>query len=278
MTPLLYEDEDAPILYGGSLYLAEGKAFGTAAHQDLVLSKNLFKFGTDPNLPIARKVGSAVGRRRLGEVKERAETALLAAVQNKLDGKITETELRRTAVRAMKTAWRDVFLAGLRSGGTPGTGAGSGKSLVSLGEGDDKWLRSAMQHEMRYLNGFIDAVVHETYKMPVDRRVKMYASTLDSFYESARLIALPSTVLIHWVGPNDKKTCDGCRFLFEQSPFTKYSLPCVPKNGSTACLSNCRDKLFVRVATPGEVRNVLESHEYTRDGYIRKLRDLKSKS
>jgi hypothetical protein len=274
----LYEDEDAPVLYGSSLYVTEGKAFGTAAHQDLVLAKNLFKFGTDPNLPSARKVGSAVGRRRLGEVRDRAERELLSAVQKNLSGKLTEAELRKAAVRAMKTAWRDVFLAGLRAGGTPGTGAGPGKSLVSLGEGDDKWLRSAMQHEMRYLNGFIDAVVHETYKMQVDRRVKMYANTLDSFYESARLIALPATVLIHWVGPNDKKTCDGCRFLFEQSPFTKYSLPTVPRAGSTACLSNCRDKLFVRVATPGEVRNVLESHDYTRDGYIRKLREIKSKS
>jgi hypothetical protein len=35
----------------------------------------------------------------------------------------------------------------------------------------------------------------------------------------------------------------------ERSPFTKTTVPAVPKDGSTACLTNCRHKLVARIVT-----------------------------
>ena len=143
------------------------------------------------------------------------------------------------------------------------------------GEGDDVWLKSAMQHEMRFLNGFVDDVVEDDYTMPLARRIGMYVESLSSFFQSARIIGLPNSVVIEWRGPDDETTCPGCKYLFEHSPYTKFSLPTVPCACLCQCLTRCRDSLRVRQATEEEVGKVLESQKYTRDQHINNLRKLK---
>jgi hypothetical protein len=177
----------------------------------------------------------------------------------------------------MKTAWRDVYLAGIRAGGFPGQGAGKGKMLVQLSSemGDEHWLKTAMQHEMRFLNKFLNAIVEDDFVMPLDRRARMYVNALTSFYESARMISLPDTVLIHWSGPDDKVTCPSCRYLFENSPYTKFNLPTTPRAGMTLCLTNCRDKLVVRRVGADQVQAVLTESKYTRGGHVSNLRKIK---
>ena len=278
-------DDFDPIIYAPSM-LCEGKALGTAKQKDLQLVQNLIKASSFYPYPAAEgdaailskeiKAGQAVGKRKLKEVQARTKDALLRLIAQFRKDTIGESELRKGAVKAMKTAWRDVFLAGVRAGGIPGQGAGKGKLLVSLTTGvDDVWLKTAMAHEMRFLNGFLDAIVEDNFTMPLDRRAQMYVTALDSFYESARLIALPDATIIHWVGPGDKRTCPSCRYLFEHSPYTKGNIPCTPRNGLTLCITACRDHLLVRRVEPGQAQKVLEEAEYTRGGHIANLRKIK---
>lgn len=42
--------------------------------------------------------------------------------------------------------------------------------------------------------------------------------------------------------------CEGCALMMEWTPFTKETLPAVPRDGSTPCLSNCRHRIVARVA------------------------------
>ena len=58
--------------------------------------------------------------------------------------------------------------------------------------------------------------------MPYPRRIHMYARSLMSFFDSARVIGLPDTSVIHWLGPDDQVTCEGCKYLFAHSPYSKY--------------------------------------------------------
>jgi len=146
--------------------------------------------------------------------------------------------------------------------------------MVKIAPTDDKWLRSAMTHEMRFLNGFLRQIVEKTHKMPLDRRVEMYANALSSFYESARVSALPWEVVIHWAGPNNKITCPGCKYLFEHSPYSKADLPTTPRAGSTPCLTNCRDRLLIRRVEPQEASAVAEAG-LTGEQHIRNLRKIK---
>lgn len=282
-------DEDDLFIFAPSFLLAEeleergdlfeGKSVGTAKELDLLFLDldQTIKARVRPNrFANERKKGVTVGKRILERVQKTVERDLLRVMRNQELGKYkTSREFYEAAVRVMKPAWKEVFEAGVRSTGVRGTNSKTGP-VVRLKPEDEKWLRSAMQHEMRFLNGFISAVEEGSYKMPLPRRVRMYVRTLESFYDSARVIGLPATVVIHWRGKNDDRTCVGCRYMFENSPYTKKTLPTVPRAGMTPCLSNCRDKLLIRQTDPETVIK-LTNESRTKGTHIKNLRKLKSK-
>jgi hypothetical protein len=257
--------------------IVEGKALGTAKEADLSLMRDLFKtVGKDAEaFAEQRKKGKGVGLRKLHKVQERTRDELLATIRKWNKGVIDEKELRAETKKTMRRAWRDVFLAGLRAGGVPGEGPGKGKPMVKLGGGDDAWLKSAMNHESRFLVKFVDAIVSGDYKMPLARRADMYVDALKSFYESARIIAFPSNVLITWYGPMDKRKCPSCEYMVENNPYVKHNLPTTPRSGMTICLTNCRDKLLVRRVEPEEAQEALDEAPKARSGYIKDLRKIK---
>lgn len=261
------------------LGLLEGKSVGTSAELDLLfldLDKTIQAKIRPKQFSTERKKGVQIGKRVLEDVQRRVERGLLSIMlRHDAGGYPSYEAFREDAIRLMKPAWKQVFEAGVRSTGIR-RGGRQGGPLVKLSADDQKWLRSAMTHEMRFLNGFMRAVEEGTWKMPLPRRVKMYVRTLEAFYDSARVIGLPATVMMHWVGENDERTCLGCKYLFEHSPYTKKTLPTVPRAGLTPCLSNCRDKLLIRQSTSEAVISRTED-SLTRETHIKNLRRIKSK-
>lgn len=259
--------------------LVEGKAIGTAKHADLILTKNLLsKSNVDPkDHAKILKIGVTVGRKKLAEVQERVRKKVGASIVSFQSGDLDADGLREVTTATMKEAWRDAFLSGIRAAGVPGTETGHGKLVVPdvLPAADEVWLKSAMQHEMGFLNDFLDDIVNENLRMPVLRRLQMYVDALGSFYESARVIGLPQEVLLWWAGPHDKNSCAGCKFLWENGPYTKLTLPTTPRAGLTPCLTNCRDRILVRRAPLEEVAKAGKSAKYTRAGFIAALRRIK---
>ncbi len=253
--------------------LTEGKSLGTARQQDLLLLQHAGKLQAfDPEaFASARKRGQTVGKRKLKKVQNETRDSLTALIAKYINGDIEESKFRKQARNLMKTAWKDVYLAGLRAGGLS---SDSETKQVKLGPGDDRWLKSAMQHEMRFLNKFLTAIVDETYKMALPRRIDMYVTTLESAYDSARVMALPATALLYWTGPRDKITCPSCRYMYVNSPFTKFSIPLTPRNGGTICMTNCRDRLMVRSATMKKVKE-REAELPARSTMINHLRKIK---
>lgn len=261
------------------LGLLEGKSVGTSAELDLLfldLDKTIQAKVRPKQFSTERKKGVQVGRRVLEDVQRRVERELLTIMLRHDAGQYSSYEaFREDAIKLMKPAWKQVFEAGVRSTGIR-RGARKSGPLVKLSADDQKWLRSAMTHEMRFLNGFMRAVDEGTWKMPLPRRVKMYVRTLEAFYDSARVIGLPATVMMHWIGENDERTCLGCKYLFEHSPYTKKTLPTVPRAGLTPCLSNCRDKLLIRQSTSEAVISRTED-SLTRETHIKNLRRIKQR-
>ena len=278
----LVPEFDDLFIYAPSFLLAEsgqleeGKALASVKQQDMILLQNVGKLRafTPGGAGNDRKVGGTVGKRRLKKTQESVKKDLAKLIHDLYGGKLTESQFRKKAGNTMKLAWRDVFLSGLRAGGAKGAGSGKKEPVVRLGPGDDKWLKTAMQHETRYLNGFLTAIIDESFTMPLERRIKMYVDAMESFYDAARVIALPAQSLLYWVGPNDKVTCPGCRYMFEQGPFTKFNLPVTPRSGMTPCLTNCRDRLMVRSA---EIREITERETTmpSRDTMLAKLKRIK---
>jgi hypothetical protein len=253
------------------LYIAEGKTLGTAQHQDLSLARNIFKSIHAEKFGKERKVGADVGRRKLQAVQEAVRTGLMKTIKT-YQRSGNESRFRRDATTVMRKAWRDVYVAGIRAGGVQGDP--TSESLVKLSEADAEWLRGATKHEVKFLNRMLDAVVEENWKMPLDRRVEMYVRTLSSFYESARVIALPGTMALYWI-LGEAEHCPGCKFLAENSPYTKYNIPCTPRSGACPCLSNCKCRLLAVKVEGDASRRIVESARYTRDQLVEKLRKIK---
>lgn len=255
--------------------LTEGKAIASVDADKMAFRSRLNKIvALDPkDYAKKTKAGQSFGRKKMTEVQTRVRTTVFGALGLLKAKKVTEAEFRKRVVKTMKVAWRDSFLAGVRASGVPGTStAGSQFKFESV---DGAWLKTAMTHEMRYLNKFIEAIIEDTSTMAVSRRLGMYVDSLSSFYDSARVIGLPKNTLLYWTGPGDKNTCLGCKYMFENSPFTKYTLPTTPRAGATQCLTNCRDRLLVRIAPLEEVQ-AMETDPDTRDKHASALARIKA--
>jgi hypothetical protein len=267
-----------PLIFAPS-WLMEGKSVGTAKHSDLALAKNLIKGHTaGASFASDIKQGVTVGRKKLAEIEERTLRKLSSLIVTFQAGKLEENKFRERCVEAMKSAWRDTFLAGIRAAGTPGYEVGKGKLIIPtvISSVDEAWLTSAMQHEMRFFNNFLDDTVAGKVGMPVLKRAGMYVDALESFYNSARVIGLPGkNTVLHWSAHDDDASCPGCRYLSEHSPYTKYNLPTVPRAGMCACLTNCRCRILVRKVEESEVKRLHESAVFTRDRHVANLRKLK---
>jgi hypothetical protein len=255
--------------------LNEGKSFSAATLADLsIISTQWLPHGNPNAFAKERKSGQTVGFRKLKETQSKVLPVIRRLITKFQNGSVDADELHERVVKVMKSAWKDVYLAGVRSAGAPGEGSGPGKVMVKLGPNEDKWLKGAMTHEMRYLNKFLKAVVEGTGKMPYERRAKMYVDAMQSFYESARVIGMPTNVLIRWIGPKDGDTCESCKYIIEHNPYTKYTLPTTPRGGQTKCLTNCRHKLLVRIASPEQVVEATQSSP-TRESMLAALSKIK---
>ncbi len=257
--------------------LTEGKSIGSADIRDLTVMKKMVQnqYKNAQTFAKIRKAGADTGRKVLAKAKKETKQALTQIFGIYDFDSSNPEHFKKTAQTIMREAWRTVYLAGLRAGGIPGSGKGPAGELVNIEKGpESKWLKGAMQHEMRFFNKFLAAVIAGTTKMPIHKRIDMYVDALTSFYDSARVIGLPDTVLIYWAGPNDKVTCVSCEYMFKNSPFTKLTLPTVPRSGMTACLTNCRDRLMIRQASQKRVREV-ETEGKTRARYLAALRKIK---
>jgi hypothetical protein len=195
--------------------LYEGKAIGTSKPADMVSIDDLTGPKTVAAFANLRKSGAKAGRVKLLKVQERTTVAVKRAILRYSRGKLSESAFRKVMRVEMHKSWRDVFIAGSRAA------HGGGAKVLPQ---EEKWLKGAMRHEMQFLNGFVTAVVEDTWRMPLLQRIRMYVDTLSGFYESARVLGLPSNILISWLGPRDKATCVGCAYMFEHSPYTKFLL------------------------------------------------------
>ncbi len=144
---------------------------------------------------------------------------------------------------------------------------------------EEQWFRDSVREEVRYFHAFMQDIQEgRVDAIGIERRIDAYVRAHRFMYESARIQAMPNNVLLYWRGPRkneDPKVCEGCEFMMENSPYPKDTIPAVPRDGSTPCLTNCRHRIWVRVVEDrNDVirrRNILER----RDKLVRELKRIK---
>jgi len=180
-------------------------------------------------------------------VKARHYKAMDKITKDLESGKITLKTYERKAHDAVSSNFTDAYEMG------------RGKKLDA---GDLEYLSRATNEEMKYARRLGRDISEKRMRMPRQRRVNMYAETVDSIASHGMVESLPSDSIISWkLGVAEH--CIDCLILSSQSPFNSWNLPTTPKAGSTSCKSNCKCRLIVKTGRMSKAE-MAEANEYTK--------------
>jgi hypothetical protein len=257
------------------LDLTEGKSFADIKKTGVIRQRiidNGYDFDKEA-FSTARRQATKVANKEFDALQSRVSSTLKSLVDRYYRGDINYGNLSFGVREALRSSYRRAFEIGLRS-----SGSGVFHSPTSKGETtyyDREYIDSAYREEMRYMNKLLGQIRTDSVRGNVYTRIDAYAQTLRHQMLAGRVVASPSSVIVDWVAPLDRKTCKSCRWLSQHSPYTKDSLPTTPRGGSTLCLHKCRCKLVLRQVSPQVVADVRRSH-YQKGYYKSKLEAIKA--
>jgi hypothetical protein len=215
-----------------------------------------------------RKSTTAVAKKQFDGLQERLHAGILNYTNDFVSGKISKTRWTQWVRHLLRESYQTAFSLGMKSSGASGVKAG-------VAQFDREWVESAVRQELKFFNRLLRQIEEGNFKGSLEKRVQAYSEALQNVFYSGRVMGTPAGHLIDWLGPNDRTTCNGCRFLIEHSPYTKVTLPTTPRAGDTRCLNNCRCRLVVRFVGHQRYESVERSHRSKR-WYRDKLARLKS--
>ena len=118
-------------------------------------------------------------------------------------------------------------------------GASSINNRFRFGPADTAFIAQRVESQLSFMRGFMRSVVGDTGTMPLERRAGMYANFMDSVFIEGAVSQAPNGIIIYW-RLNPAEHCVTCLDLAEGSPYTKETLPTVPRRGDTRCITACK--------------------------------------
>lgn len=216
--------------------------------------------------------------RQFNDAQNRFRRDLISLVRKFKTKTLSRYKFERDAKIVFSTAYTTAYRLGLKSSGLTAldTDRKTKANGPAIDPNDQAWIKSALQHERRFWNAFIDDVESERQgRYSHEERVKMYSDTLESVFNSGRVVGMPLHAIIYWVMDEQAENCGGCQLLRDNSPYTRETLPTTPRAGATPCIYNCKCKL--RIAIPKSIEQWQATKaKRNRDAIARKLQRLKN--
>lgn len=216
--------------------------------------------------PKARELGrlaSKKARAKYNAIKEQFKEEGWNVILKLISGEIDAVQALALLKPIFKKYYTDAFLLGFESSGVA--------NLVRKPKLD--FIDKSLKEELKYLRKFLEDIQQGKGKMAYKRRWEMYVNTLDHVYYAGKVSMIPKTFVIDWVVDWSAERCEGCRYLYMNSPYTIETLPTTPRAGMTSCLSNCKCKLRVRPPKSMEEFNLARSKN--RHSMLAKLHQIK---
>ena len=211
--------------------LTEGKSFGgrrTFATDKAILMSTLVRLVGSLKANLDKKmIAQAVAD--YDSLKEEFKVALFGILGSYQRGEIKAEVMEEMWRSEIRNTWEKAYGLGIRSVGNP----------FGVWEQDKTWLKGAEAEEFGYLGKFAEDIKKNELAMGIEDRLGMYVETLDSVYFHGQVEGSPEFVKIIW-HLRDSKHCNDCIKLAAGSPYTKTTLPTVPRSGDSRCLSNCK--------------------------------------
>ncbi len=204
-------------------------------------------------------------RAKFLKIKEEFRKKGWAVLSDFIEGRLGRAEAEAGLRKLMREYYRKAFELGHESSGMA--------DWVELSDRDHEWVNSSYKEEVRYLVRFLDDIESGNGKVDYRKRWEMYVETLEHVFFSGKMVSVPEGYVIDWVMNRSAEHCGGCEFLRKNSPYTRNSLPTVPKAGATPCLSNCRCRLRVRL--PKSREEYVRANRKSRKSILLQLRKIK---
>jgi hypothetical protein len=220
--------------------LTEGKHLGGRrtwgkGTQSIALARHAIRGQNPPNFTLPQD------DRTYLQMREAYNTQLQGILTKFRGGEITRGQFESQAKDAIRETFQKAYHLGtVRMGGY---------AEHTLDPQDLSWLKGARYQEFEYLNRFADALQNETYHVDPVQRMEMYADTLESMFWAGQISATADNAVINWnLGVSEH--CEDCIALAAGGPYTRKTLPAVPRAGSTRCLVGCKCHLSVSYEQP----------------------------
>jgi len=187
-----------------------------------------------------------------------------AAIQNALkayeDRRLSLTGLRSALQNLLRYSYeqaiiigkRDAYIKRIEARGEVVPASAYTRPFALTVE-DRHRIDEELEDEYQYLTGFIEeAKRRRTEDIPFGPymrwRGKLYSQALRGLEQYGEISELSPYDTIHWVINPEAESCPDCIRIAAGGPYTKDTLPTVPRRGDTRCLSNCQCRLEVEYA------------------------------
>ena len=151
-----------------------------------------------------------------------------------IKGKLNRSEYLSMQKEAISSSFRNAYLLGKLY---------SQNTEKNLTEYESRMLSTLVSSECGFIEKFADDIISGGGKMPYNRRLKMYSDSLVSLFMFGNIAYIAEDARIYWILGSTDKHCPSCMALAHNSPYTKRTLPTIPKSGYTECLCNCKCRL-----------------------------------
>lgn len=168
---------------------------------------------------------------------------------------IKDYSLYKKVRDVLKVAHKEAFLLGLKAGGYSGD---------TIPKKEWVWFKSSFQEESVHIKKMVAQITSGQEKEPI-KRILAYLPALQAHFSSAKMATIPYNVEIHWRlegNHPDGANCETCLWLFKNSPYTKDTLPAIPRNSQQKCFNNCRCNLIYKhVSDIKKLENIRKKHK-----------------
>jgi len=154
----------------------------------------------------------------------------------------------------LRNAHERAFELGLRA-----AGLSNPKKLIETDKTLGKRIESLVAGEMKYFEKMLNQMREGELRGSPAGRADRYVEAVYSSFDQGRVSGMPNVSLFHWHLESDEP-CNDCKLIARFSPFTRATLPTVPKAGMTRCFNNCYCKLEVEPVTEQRMARTQRRH------------------
>lgn len=248
---LSYSYADAVAVHNVLQYLSEGKALAS-------IPKNLFQGSTTAALMVRdthtdfKKAQASIkaSTKKSAVVRQNQARDQFAKYLRWLqEDQITFSQFEKEVKGVLQDLYMDLYYLGAKGSGVY-LGQHSGGELT---DDDLEMISSMLGQEKRYLYDLLQGIKNGSIDNPM-ARFDNYVKSSEFVFNNSLVTNLHPASIIYW--SRERDACQECVLIDSWSPFTKFTIPCMPKSGQTRCLHNCRCTVTIREGTMQKVAEI----------------------